>query len=325
MKDVLRQVRGAVSTKDFIPVLTSFHIYAGRVQGSNGRIAIDFPCPELAGLEVTVKAERFLNAVDCCEGEPDLHITEGGKLTVKKKSFRAYLPLVDHTTFPRATPDPPEVLLPAEPSFVEVLHDLLPFISQDASRPWACGAQIVRGALPGDGRIYATNNVILVRRDFPWPSAPVTLPRSAVDEIVRIGETPTHVTVRPNHITLYYKNGGWLQASTMAHVWPDVEKMFIEDTLPPLPVMLEGAIKKVLPFCRDKGIPVVVFSEKGIATEEGEYYAEVSDTPMPAGRFNANQLLSVLYVATRMDFARYPNPCPFSNERDLRGLLVGMK
>ena len=43
MLDVLDFVRGSISKKDIVPILKSFHVYDGRIQGTNGRLTIDSP------------------------------------------------------------------------------------------------------------------------------------------------------------------------------------------------------------------------------------------------------------------------------------------
>ncbi|MDZ4343969.1 MAG: hypothetical protein U1E51_16235, partial [Candidatus Binatia bacterium] len=92
MLDALKFVRGAVKDSDTVmPVLTHFCIHKGRIQGTNGRISIDSPCPELT-FEAVLPADKFLSAIDACKGEPKMRFTDGGKFVVERKPFRGFLP-----------------------------------------------------------------------------------------------------------------------------------------------------------------------------------------------------------------------------------------
>ena len=105
MIETLNIVKGAVANKAIVPVLTHFHIYDGRVQGSNGKLCIDAPLPELSALELTVPAVKFMQAVKACKGTPKLNVTPTGRLSVSSSTFRALLPLLPAESFPRSRPD----------------------------------------------------------------------------------------------------------------------------------------------------------------------------------------------------------------------------
>ena len=135
------------------------HIYAGRIQGQNGWLAIDAPCPELAGIEATVPAERFLKAVDACDGEPKLSLTDTS-MTVSRKGFKARIPLLPHDSFPCVDVSGQPDLTGIE--LLPTLRRLRSFVSEDASRPWS------QGVLCVGNHAYATNNVILVRAQLPF-------------------------------------------------------------------------------------------------------------------------------------------------------------
>ena len=319
MRDALNLVRGAVSTKDLLPVLTHFHIYDGRVQGGNGRIVIDVPCPELAGFDCTVPAERFLKAVDACDGEPKLKLTDGGKLTISKGKFRATLPLADHAAFPKivrghegSMKTPAQALLP-------ILRCLYPFIGEDASRSWSCGV------LFSSGYAWATNNVCLARVPC-YEERSYVLPVFAINELLRVGQEPGAIEDSENALIFGFMNGWWMRCQKLAGEWPNVAAFMPAE--PPARAWpsrpLAEAVRKVLPFCPDPKYPVVQCGPEGVGTLEGEMSALVGYEDLPAGRFRAEPLLAALDASQSIDLSTYPKACYWSGE-GIDGVVVGMR
>ena len=318
MRDALNLVRGAVSTKNLLPVLTHFHLYAGRVQGGNGKVVIDVPCSELRNFNCTVPAERFLKAIDACDGNPKFKLTEGGKLTVSRAKFRATLPLADHESFPvvelernRTTSYGSDVAL------LPVLRKLYPFIGEDASRPWSCGI-LFRG-----GYAWATNNVCLARVPYTLPE--ILLPVFAVDELLRIAQEPSSVDQGDNWIGFRFEGGWWMRAQKLVNAWPGVEKF--------IPTALTGnswdaqqiaeAVRKVIPFCPDPKQPVVETGPQGVSTLQGEMSAVVGQEGLPETRWRAEPLLAALDAATHIDLSTYPGACYWHGE-GIDGVVVGL-
>lgn len=314
MLETLRLVRGSVSTKDFVPVLQCFHLYNGRIQGQNGRIAIDAPFPNLG--EFTVPAERFLKAIDACDGEPTIKLTEGGKLSIKRGGFRAALPLAAHDSFPLAKKD--GELLATGGGLLPVLARLRPLVSEDASRPWSTSI------LFRDGFAYATNNVILARVPFAWDFQEIALPVYAVDELLRIGQEPTELLLAPEALTFVLGNA-WLRAQLINGQWPDVAGRFegLEHGAP-IPADLLLAIEKVLPFCPDSKFPEIRFSAAGVSTADGDHMAAFDGIALLDGSYRAEVLQTVLAIATHANLAAYPAPIGFAGE-GIEGMFVGLR
>jgi len=178
--ETLRLVRGAVAKKEIVPTLTHFHIYDGRIQGGNSRRSINCECTDLKGFNITVPAERFLKAVDACNGEPKLKVTEGGKLSISRKRFKALLPLEDHDKYP-INDNPGDYKNINAESLLLALRTLQPFIGDDATRDWSNGIWI------HEGFAYATNNVVLARVEVECSDSFI-LPADAEKEVLRIGK-----------------------------------------------------------------------------------------------------------------------------------------
>jgi len=319
MINTLRLVRGAVAVKDLLPVLTHFHIYGGRIQGGNGRITIDAPCPELKKFDCTVPAERFLKAVDACDGEPKLKVTDAGRLSISRGNFRSVLPLANHEDFPLVEKDGQEVVNDGD--LLGVFRALREFVGEDASRPWACGM------LLKDGYAYATNNILLGRMPCSWSSFndPINIPSFALDELLRIGRKIQQIYLLDNAVTFALGDDIWLRSQLFEAQWPDMSKLFQPCRGITVSPELKLAVEKILPFCPDPKFPIIHLGAEGISTADGEMQAQVTGLELPEAIFRAEALLVALSRTNCIDLGAYPAPCPFAGEGGLEGVLVGVR
>ena len=318
MLETLKMVRGAVSTKDVVPVLSHFMIYNGRIQGANGKVAIDAALPELPEISVVVPAERFLKAIDACSSEPVLTLKDD-KLQIKAGKFTAKVSVMPSDAFPLSTLDDGRVsVLPL--NLLDVLRKLYPFVSTDASRPWACSI------LLSDGYAYATNNVVLARTKLDWHEEPIALPVYAIDELLRIRDMPKEFRVSENALFFVYSKF-WLKAQIFLDVWPETlvglcEK--ITGELDVVPADLLSAVTTLKAFFPNEKAPIVVFGEEGVSTQDGAHSASLAIGTMPTGLYRFEPLTDVLLIAEKADFTKYPAPIPFRGQ-GVEGLLVGMR
>ena len=310
----LRFVRGAVAEKDHVPVLTHFRIQNGRIQGSNGRMAIDAPCPQLSEVDILVPADRFVKAIDSCDEEPTLKITEGGKLSISLKPFRVLLPLAEVGDFPMQQPTGVSVGCPV--GLKNVFKRLRPFVGSDASRPWQCGI------LLRDGLAYATNNVTMACMKLPWTGGDIVLPSYAVDEVLRVQFEPTELLLDKTSMTFHYGTA-WMKTQLLNLEWPNVQDMFVSGVLPAAPESMLAAVQKIIPFCPNKKFPAIQLSERGVSTSEGDMMATVEGDILPNSMFRAEPLQAVLNEALAIDFTPYPKPCPWYGD-GIKGLLMGV-
>ena len=321
MLNALNFVKGAVAQKDLVPVLTHFHIYEGRIQGFNGRLTIDTPCPDLSGMDITVPAVPFLRAVGSCSGEPGIKIDDN-KIIVKSGKFTAKLPLADHATFPK-TEDPGGEGQELSGGLLSTLRALRPFVSEDASRLWSLGI-LFRG-----GMAYATNNVLLIRGPLPFPAENLILPVNAVDELIRIGKDPIKVRIADNSITFEYEDGSWLRSLLISGDWPPVGEIIDKHMLEgndwrSVPEGLRDAVDKLAPFCPDEAFPVLYLDEDRVTTDQGDKSAFVDgfEWEVKSG-FHVKALKPMLQMATLFNPEKYPDPCPFAGG-SFDGVILGV-
>lgn len=313
MIETLHFVKGAVSTKDLIPVLLAFHLYDDRIQGTNGNVTIDAPLG-VSIKNLTVHAERFLKAVDACDGDPKFTASDD-RLIVQRGKFKATIPLENHQSFPRTEQSK---LKKCALNLLPALRILKEFIGQDASHPWACGV-----LLQGD-YIYATNNVVLARVEFTWKEGPIVLPSFAVDELLRIGQEPCKLGVTDNALTFGYDNGQWLRALLVKNNWPPSISGMIGKAREKIAPSLRHCIIKVLPFCPDTKFPVIRIEDGMVKTMDGDMTASMlGELFTGKSIFRAEPLLAVLNIATHLDLSKYPKACPFRGP-NVEGVILGV-
>ena len=322
MLDILKLVRGAVSTKDLVPTLTHFCIYAGRLQGANGFLCIDSECSELAGLDCTVPADRFLRAIDACKGEPKLKV-DGTDLIVSKAKFKAKIATRSRTEYPlheRETGTEIRLLEPLLPR----LRALRPFIGEDASRRWSLALCWQAGWL------YASNNVVVVRVplkiDAPEGTI-IQIPSYLVEEALRIGEEPQQCHLTENSLTLTY-HVFWLKGSLTHERWPDgaaiIEKADFNGCAQ-VPAGLLDAAETVSRFTVDAKSPIIELTEDAIQTPDAEHSAVVDGFRLAPGAYRSEILLLVLSAAKKIDFSAYPGAVPFEGANGMQGVFVGVR
>jgi DNA polymerase III sliding clamp (beta) subunit (PCNA family) len=324
MLETLKFVRGAVAVKDLVPILTHFHIYNGKIQGFNGRIAIEAPAPKdslLDRTDITVPATKFLAALDACKGQAQLAV-EKDQLIISASSITVRLALATHTDFPQVQRVTAGTTISYKPDLIPLLKILKPFISTHAFHVWSCGI-----LFKPDG-LYATNSIALVKIPFEWNGPIINLPAMAVEEIVRIEEEPESVVVDKDtaNVTFNYSGGKWLSAGLFDAAWPDTVDEYLR-AKPKRngvdPKQLLAAVEQIAPFCPDID-KVIQLGADGVSTLDGVTQARVSGAAYPQAKFRADSLVEVLRIAETIDLAAYPKPCPFRGSDKIEGVIVGM-
>lgn len=317
MLNELKFVQGAIAKKDFVPELTHFHIGGGFIQGYNGELGLS--CPIAMDLEVTPKAVPFIKAIQTCKDTVQLHMTNNGKLAVKSGEFSAYVECLPNEGYPRVEPE--GTYVPLTENIVDVLQTLLPFIAEDASRPWA------RGILLYQHSAYATNNIILVEHWMPDPfPVAINLPKSAVQEIVRIKEEPIGIQVCERTITFHYEGGKWLRSQAYNLDWPDPTKILrTPEQTEQIPDSLFDQLNDIAPFVGERGC---VHFEQGVmrtslADDDGALIHTAQGCPQ-MGAYNVKQMSLLRGIAVSADWSLYPAAAPFFGV-GLRGVIMGMR
>lgn len=330
MIDALNVIKGAVSSKDLVPVFTHVAVHDGRVHGFDGRLHISAPCPQLKGYSFTAPLLPFAAAVEACGGAPDIEVGEGRAfLTVSKDGFEATIPYGPIESFPI-----PELEKKRHKvkGLLPVLQALHPFVGIDATRAWSASIRF-QGLIA-----LATNNIVLLEAlhsAFAASTPSMTLPLYAVEEMIHQGVDPQAVAVTDNTATFFYPDGVWLRTKLVDVPWPDA-KAILRSThdganLKQIPTGLAEAVARVLPFCVDPKNPLIRFTGETntVSTLDGPIRGAVGGlrgNPIGTGVYHAAPLVAVLGVCQRADWARFPR-VPFegtAGEVPVSGVLLGV-
>lgn len=322
MLDALKFVQGAVSKKDYVPILTHFQINAGRVTGFDGKMCLSAPIA--LDIDCCPHALTFVKAIEACSETVQLNMTSSGRLSVRSGKFRAHIMCGDATAYPESLPEGERVNID-DIDLLGTLKTLYQFTAEDASRPWAAGILL-------DGPYAcATNNVIAaqvwLKAYFPYR---VCVPRFAIAELLRIGEEPVSVQLTGNSITFHYSDARWLRTQLNAHEWPDIGKM-LDDLHDPRASMYElgseffEALESLRPFLGPYN--QIFITDEGVSTAQEEG-ASVDLKNYPRCSFNARMLALLEGTVDKVNLDAFAagRPCAFfADAKNLRGAIAGMR
>lgn len=327
MRDAFDLVKGAVSEKDLIPVLTHFAIHEGRIHGFNGRIHLSAPAQELASFQsFTVAADLLLAAMNACGKKEPSFMKMNDTLFVRAGDFEAKLPLGDIAQFPIPTP-PVVPKVHRRKGLLPVLQTLRPFIGEDASRPWCASIRF-----EGDFA-YATNNVVLAGMPLPkgFLLGTCALPVHAVDELLRLDCEPQGVVLEGSDTLFFFlPRDVYLRSNLIVDGWPNAGELLgrIHAVADPAswigvtPALLE-AVQGVTPLCPDPKQPAIVLDNTQVKTRSGASTACVGGFQGLAGTYHPKALELVLASATEAAWGCAPR-VPWRGAQGLLGALVGL-
>lgn len=324
MKKTLQLISGAIVKNNPLNMFKAVHFYGDRVQAQDGRITIDAPCP-MPG-DYTVESERFTKAVNACDGAPQIKMTDGGKLSLKKGGFRAIIPLLEHGAYPRVSRETAGevVAIPSGMNILTMLAKLLPLCAEEGdSRIWTTGINIAFG------HAWATDSVIMARSPLPFTmpamlsQSAINIPAGALAILVKMGIEPKALHITKSSIT-FDLGDTWMRAQLLNVPWPDARKHFSAivhgDAVPD---GLLAAVEQVLPFCTDN-LQTIGFSAEGISTAKGEHQAQVEGITLPDGRYAGGVLRKALTLATHANFAAFPAGVGFKGD-GVEGVFMGLR
>lgn len=317
----LKFVQGAVAKKDILPALTHFRIEGGFVRSFNGALALCSPIS--LDMDCTPLAEKMSEAINQCEEPPTLTLTATNRLRLSSGRYIAMIPCLEGETA-HVQPAGEPVYFDGE-VLLQAIKVLLPFVGDDASRPWTTGI------LLRDHSAFATNNVCLVEYwlgvEVPFV---VNLPRSALREMIRINEPPTHAQITKDSVTFHYTEGRWLRTQLLDVNWPDLRNVLDKPSNPtPVDPRLFNALDRLAGsadaagrvYARNGKLMTHLYVEGEEELEGASYIVEGLGIE---GAYQIKMLSLLKGVATTADFTRYPEPTLFFGER-LRGAIIGMR
>lgn len=320
MLNQLKFAQGAVKRNTISPELEYYQIKGGRVVGYNGYLALSAPID--LDIDAKPKADLFYKALDACGDSIAISLTEAKRIHIRSGKFTAFVPCIDKEVYEAS---PQGVIYDCPPGLAGSFKRMMPFISEDASRPWAMGLLVDRGCLT------ATNNIVIMQEWNGHVLPTFNCPRFAVAEVARIGRDPVSIQVSPDSVTFHYDDGSWMRTQILASEWP-ADKLNEIMSQPATPLDLPGdffdGLNKIAPFVSEGHHNGIYFRDGGLATagagsQEG---AVMEIEGIPDGPvFNIKALRMLDGLIDKIDFAMYPRPCIFYGGNNMRGAIMGMK
>lgn len=320
MLNELRFVLGAVGKKDIIAGMTAFKIAGGFVHGFNGHLALCSPLQ--TSLNCAPNAVAMFNAVKQCDDGDVIHLslTPTGKLSIRAGKFKALIDCVA-VDLPHVGPEGDFIALPGK-AILDAFRVLEPIVGSDANRPWSTGIMLRNGCA------YATNNLIIAEFYHGHACPDLNVPKSAVQQILKIGEEPIRAQCSANTLTLYYNDGRWLRTNLLSTQWPDVVPILnSQNPHYGIPGDFFDAVRSIHPFVDSFGL---AYLQNGIiatsaALETATASKEVTNL-QAFGAYHAGMLLQLEGLAEAIDWTPYPRPATFfSATKKIRGAIIGAK
>lgn len=316
MYSSLQFVRGAIATKDFVPVLRHFYIAGGKIQGSDGKMTL---CAPIEGIpDCCPDGATFIKAINACHVStpPVMKLTPTGRLSIKSGKFTALIHSVPVDEYYLTEPEGEKH--PLAPGLLDAIKALRPFVGSDATRQWSTGI------LFRDGHMYATNNIMLVEAIHATNLPALCLPASVLDELIRIGEDPVAFSATETNVTFFLAGERWVKSQLLPTDWPDVKAMLDNSPSATEPVV-EGfftALLTLRPFAEDTGAVDLVGTCLKVGVEDGGATIDLG-IELPDGRYHIDQL-NLTRGSEAINLSSYPSPVPFKSPL-FRGMMMGMR
>lgn len=322
MKQALAWVKDALAANDMLQYLTHYLVKDRFIFASNGRLLAAHPFPfDGTFLVPGAEFEKVLGAAK----DPVLTL-EGGIVHIKSGRFKGRIRTVDASTWPLETQ--PEALTDDQwndpTDLPEALKRLRPFVSDNATQPWATCI----GLHPGYG--YATNNIVIARTKIPSATASVLLPSWAVDFVLSRAAGLNGWATTPEALWFSWENNAWLKAQAVIGDFPPQAAAILQKSGRPTHEITPGwkeAFNRVASLVSDGDLYLEAKQIAGISGESMNIEDE-GDNPMPEGVertvWDPKFLAPVIAVATHWNPAAWPSPAVFMGDK-IGGVVLGRR
>jgi hypothetical protein len=320
--NALKFVIGAVARKDYVEALCHVEIKNGRAIAFDGLLSMSTPID--IGMQIRPHAKDFLKALQSCKDDTaiSMHVTPAGRLSMKSGNFKVLVDCLPDEA-PMDQPMPEGELIEVPDELMVSIRTLAPLMAIDASRPWA------RGLLLCGNSTFATNNIVLAEywhgANFPGE---VIVPADAINEMLRIGKSPTHAQMTQNSVTFHYEGGRWLRTQLVDGDWPRERVSALlgagaQGGMTDVPQEFFAEVARLKPFV-DESMGVRIFPDRVTTSTDEDAKGAVIEFELPggAGHYNLLQLLTLEGIAKKIDFTTSPNPCYWQGGR-ARGVIIG--
>lgn len=322
IQDVLKWVKDARSSKGISGVATAYLVKQGMIYASDGRLSVGHPYP---GKETfLVPGDEFEALIGRLPSDPTIKVMPD-QIEVKAGRLRGGIRTlnVDDWGYPT----------PAAKSWKKLpkgmwddLHHLRPFISDNATQPWAMCIGV------RDGRLYATNNVTIASIEFPAAKGIDTLlPVWAIDFLMQRSEGLSDWILEQNYMAFRWEDGAWMRTQLVEGSMPASIKGLIDGIGKRPGFELKSdwveAFDRVAALSPEE---VLLYPDKIAGGRDALEVEEAAKTPTakgtPYSKWSTAFLQKVVAASQYWQPDAYPKPAAFQGEAvnsPLRGLIIG--
>lgn len=326
------RVKNALSKRDYIAELTHYHLRDKQIFASNGAMTASAPISE--PLEHVVPADELDKALSILGGDADF-VWEDEKLTVKKGKRRITIRLLKPETV--ALTEPVHDKIPVPPCFVNGMRKIRPFLSDDATRPWALTAWLRWSERLNQHVFVATNNITVAEATADQagmliePRVDAQIPNFAIDFVLGREQILQYIAVNENKVTFYFDDYSQMTTLLFVQKMPDKVATIIDDVTPADPskvFVLSGEWKaayRSLTDLRPEEIEIkgsVMTAGRRQATMEVEVDSPTPNDGRESSLWSEKFFTPVVDVATELDITAYPKPSYFAGP-GIRGITIG--
>jgi hypothetical protein len=332
--DLLARVKwitDAVASQDLgLQGLTSYLIRNGNIHANDGRMVVGTPFP-FDGPEVLVPAEQFEKVL---VNKPDGDFTwerEADRLVLKRGRFKGRIKTMPLDAWVLPT-DLPSGLTPIPEGFITSLEALIPFVSENATKPWATCIGVIRDYM------YASNNIAVARCHCPTHTGveEFLLPGWVVEFILKRqdGLSAWAIEMDGSRLTFLWEDGSWMRSVNIMEKFPDAQKildryLYADDIVIDVEITNEWrkVIRRIAKIADD---PVIRLRADECAGSSGEVLSveDEAGAPLPPGLtetvWDLRYLDAVLQAATHWNPRLYPNPAPWKGDF-VEGIIAGRR
>lgn len=312
----IKWITDAVASQDLgLNALNSYYIANGHIHASDGRMVVGTPFPfDLPPVMVPAKEfERVLT------NKPDGSyewLMEPDRLVLKRGRFRGRIKTIptDQWIYPTELPEGMQEIPEA---LVDSLRALLPFCSENATKPWATCIGIIGPYL------YASNNIVVARtRCTTGLEVPEYLmPRWVAEFVIKREDGLAWWLCDQDRIYFAWEDGSWMRSQLIDATFPPVQKVLDQHFKGDVDVEITPEWRKtILRVGKTTDDPVIRLSENEVRGALGEVLAveDEAGTPCPEGYletiWDLRFLEDVIKAATHWNPRTYPNPAPWRGD-----------
>jgi hypothetical protein len=320
VKSAIKWLNDALAAKD-IGGMKYYRVSDREIRATDGRITAGHPWPTNDAF--LVPGEEF-EKVMARMPDKGVSIQPGeNNITVKAGRFRGTITTLPVTEWNYPGIDagqwgPPPVKLNP------ILRALRPFISDNATQPWALCV-----ALEGDWA-YATNNVAIAGAPCPAGGVKALLPCWAIDFIVSRWAGLESWCWTDHYVAFRWLNGAWMRAQLVVGSFPDRAAALVQQALNEEPTQVvsdefRAAFEEVAGLAEDT---ILVYADRlesgfGKARVVSEIPSEVP-ADAEASVWGAKYLIPALQSATHWSPGMWPRPAVFRGPV-VSGWVVGRR